>query len=330
MVAMLRMVECLLELRAGEVWAQATMKKPFLNAAFRDAAFAIEHVAFAGLAPWAVRLLLPFAYPTVCAAHADLLFVHSFILSTVITASVSRRRQRRMLFAPLLVHLFRRAFEESALHCSGIRPLRSCILDIIEIYFPTSCQQICEQVCLFVASRMFRIAHKLPEIICIVSGELNPYKVYSNHRLVEAHFKVCHHASQLEAVLGISRCRFATIRGKSRQPGSDFCPNQAFRFISGAKTGEARGTPPGRVPWPSLSLTSSAPPCSPSGANLSTLPPVRRTGIHFMLRAAVLLSLLRRLRTRSVRHASAPPVTQKHWLPATRPPGSYRGWTFTN
>ena len=78
MVAMFRMVECLLELRAGEVWAQATMKKPFPMAAFRDAAFAIEHVAFAGLAPWAVRLLLPFAYPAVCAAHADLLFVHSF------------------------------------------------------------------------------------------------------------------------------------------------------------------------------------------------------------------------------------------------------------
>ena len=78
MVAMFRMVECLLELRAGEVWAQATMKKPFPMAAFRDAAFSIEHVAFAGLAPWAIRLLLPFAYPAVCAAHADLLFVHSF------------------------------------------------------------------------------------------------------------------------------------------------------------------------------------------------------------------------------------------------------------
>ena len=46
--------------------------------AFRHAAFAIEHVAFASLAPWAVCLLLPFAYPAVCAAHANLLFVHSF------------------------------------------------------------------------------------------------------------------------------------------------------------------------------------------------------------------------------------------------------------
>ena len=77
MVAMFRMVECLLELRAGEIWTQATMKKPFLMAAFRDVAFAIEHVAFAGLASWAVRLLLPLAYPAVCAAHTDLLFVHS-------------------------------------------------------------------------------------------------------------------------------------------------------------------------------------------------------------------------------------------------------------
>ena len=76
MVAMFGMVECLLELRAGDVRAQATMKKPFPIAAFRDAAFAIERVAFAGLASRAVRLLFPFAYPAVCAAHADLLFVH--------------------------------------------------------------------------------------------------------------------------------------------------------------------------------------------------------------------------------------------------------------
>jgi len=47
-------------------------------AAFRHAAYAIEHVAFAGLAPWAVCLFLPFAYPAVCAAHANLLFVHPF------------------------------------------------------------------------------------------------------------------------------------------------------------------------------------------------------------------------------------------------------------
>jgi hypothetical protein len=78
MVAMFRMVECLLQLSAGEIWTQATMKKSFPMAAFRDAAFAVEHVAFAGLAPWAVRLLFPFAYPAVCAAHTDLLFVHSF------------------------------------------------------------------------------------------------------------------------------------------------------------------------------------------------------------------------------------------------------------
>jgi len=53
------------------------MKKPFPMAAFRNAAFAIEHVAFAGLAPGAVRLLLPFTYPAVCPAHTDLSFVHS-------------------------------------------------------------------------------------------------------------------------------------------------------------------------------------------------------------------------------------------------------------
>jgi hypothetical protein len=50
-----------------------------------------------------------------------------------------------------------------------------------------------------------------------------------------------------------------------------------------------------------LSLTSSALPCSPLGANLSALHPVRRTGIHFMLRAAVLLSFPRRMRTLCVR-----------------------------
>ena len=77
MVAMFRMVECPLELRAREVWAQPTMKKPFVIATFRDAAFAIEHVAFAGLASWTVRLLLPFACAAVCTAHSDLLFVHS-------------------------------------------------------------------------------------------------------------------------------------------------------------------------------------------------------------------------------------------------------------
>ncbi len=78
MIAMFRVVECLLEFRTGEIWAQTAMKKPFPMAAFRDAAFAIEHVAFAALAPLAVRFRLPLAYPAVCAAHADLLFVHSF------------------------------------------------------------------------------------------------------------------------------------------------------------------------------------------------------------------------------------------------------------
>ena len=73
---MFRMVECVLELDAGEVWAQAAMKKRFCMAAFRDGAFTIEQVPLAGLASWAVSLLLPFAYPAVCAADADLLFVH--------------------------------------------------------------------------------------------------------------------------------------------------------------------------------------------------------------------------------------------------------------
>ena len=73
---MFRMIECVLELDTGEVWTQATMKKRFPLAAFRDAAFTIEHVALTYLASRAVRLLLPFAYPAVCTAHADLLFVH--------------------------------------------------------------------------------------------------------------------------------------------------------------------------------------------------------------------------------------------------------------
>ena len=76
-VTMLRMVECLLKLRARKVRAQTAMKKPFAVATFRDIAFAIEHVAFAGLAPRAIRLCLPLAYPAICATHADLLFVHS-------------------------------------------------------------------------------------------------------------------------------------------------------------------------------------------------------------------------------------------------------------
>ena len=50
-----------------------------------------------------------------------------------------------------------------------------------------------------------------------------------------------------------------------------------------------------RLPWPSLCMTSSALPCSPLGANLSTLPCDARIAVHLMLRAAVLLSFLRRL-----------------------------------
>jgi hypothetical protein len=63
----------------------------------------------------------------------------------------------------------------------------------------------------------------------------------------------------------------------------------AGEFFGAALSGSSR------LPWPSLSLTSSALPCSPLGANLSALLPVCRTGVHFMLRAAVLLSFLRRL-----------------------------------
>ena len=73
-----------------------------------------------------------------------------------------------------------------------------------------------------------------------------------------------------------------------------------------------------RLPWPSLSLTSSALPCSPSRANLSTLQDsLDVTGCGF----ALLIS--------GGYNASAPPVTQKHWLPATRLPDHYRDWTST-
>jgi hypothetical protein len=52
-----------------------------------------------------------------------------------------------------------------------------------------------------------------------------------------------------------------------------------------------------RLPWPSPSLTGSAPPCSPPGANISTLQacPELVGGIHLMLRAAALRSFLRRI-----------------------------------
>ena len=49
------------------------------------------------------------------------------------------------------------------------------------------------------------------------------------------------------------------------------------------------------LPWPSLSLTSSAPSGSRCRANISALPCDLRIAIHFMLRAAVLLSFLRRI-----------------------------------
>jgi len=72
-------------------------------------------------------------------------------------------------------------------------------------------------------------------------------------------------------------------------------PPYAGEFFGAAFPGSSR------LPWPSPSLTSSALPCSPLGANLSTLLPVHRTGVHLMLRAAVLLSFLRRSRTLCVR-----------------------------
>jgi hypothetical protein len=49
------------------------------------------------------------------------------------------------------------------------------------------------------------------------------------------------------------------------------------------------------LPWPSLSLTSSAPSGSRCRANIPTLPCDVCIAIHFMLRAAVLLSFLRRI-----------------------------------
>ena len=77
-------------------------------------------------------------------------------------------------------------------------------------------------------------------------------------------------------------------------------PSSTFTTSRSPYAGEFFGAAfPGssRLPWPSLSLTSSALPCSPSGANLSTLQacPEPVEGIHFMLRAAVLLSFPRRL-----------------------------------
>jgi hypothetical protein len=77
MIAMFRVVECLLKYSTGKILAQTTMKKNFPMAAFCDATFTIEHFAFAYLTPRTIRLFLPFAYPTVSPAHAYLLFVHS-------------------------------------------------------------------------------------------------------------------------------------------------------------------------------------------------------------------------------------------------------------
>jgi hypothetical protein len=61
-------------------------------------------------------------------------------------------------------------------------------------------------------------------------------------------------------------------------------PPYAGEFFGAASPGSSH------LPWPSLSLKSSALPCPPSGANISTL-----QGSLLMLRAAVLYSLLRRL-----------------------------------
>jgi hypothetical protein len=68
-------------------------------------------------------------------------------------------------------------------------------------------------------------------------------------------------------------------------------PPHAGEFFGAAFSGSSH------LPWPSPSLTSSALPCSPSEANLSTLQacPELVEGIHFMLRAAALCSFLRRL-----------------------------------
>jgi hypothetical protein len=72
-----------------------------------------------------------------------------------------------------------------------------------------------------------------------------------------------------------------------------------------------------RLPWPSLCMKSSALSCSPFGANISTLQDLLyATGCDFALPP-------------QEDNASAPPVTQKHWLPATWPPGSYHDRTPT-
>jgi hypothetical protein len=67
-------------------------------------------------------------------------------------------------------------------------------------------------------------------------------------------------------------------------------PPHAGEFFGATFSGSSH------LPWPSPSLTGWALPCSPSGANLSTLQacPEIVEGIHFMSRAAVLPSFLRR------------------------------------
>jgi hypothetical protein len=77
-------------------------------------------------------------------------------------------------------------------------------------------------------------------------------------------------------------------------------PSPAFTTSRSPYAGGSFGAAlPGssHLPWPSLSLKSSAPSCSPLRANISTLQacPELAEGIHFMLRAAVLLPFPRGL-----------------------------------
>ena len=76
----------------------------------------------------------------------------------------------------------------------------------------------------------------------------------------------------------------------SRSPyAGGACPERSRRVLHGCFPGSSP------LPWPSLSLTNSAPSCSPCGANISTLQacPEPVEGTHFMLRAAASLPFLR-------------------------------------
>lgn len=73
-------------------------------------------------------------------------------------------------------------------------------------------------------------------------------------------------------------------------------PN-AGEFLGAARPGFSP------LPWPSLRMKGSALPCSPLGANISTL---HRPGTR-----------------------AAPRVAQKHWLPATRRPDPYHDGPLT-